>query len=68
MKPSAAMASLLAWDGAEAAARLLPGPLANAPLKLRRRWAQTAAAEPVLVRRVHHMGEAFLKAPQRLTA
>lgn len=68
MKPSAAMAGLMAWDGAEAAARLLPGPLAKAPLKLRRRWAHTAAAEPVLTRRVQRMGEAFLKAPQRLSA
>lgn len=68
MKPSAAMAGLMAWDSAEAAARLLPGPLAKAPLKLRRRWAHTAAAEPVLTRRVKRMGEAFLKAPQRLSA
>ncbi|WP_306015495.1 GNAT family N-acetyltransferase [Oceanicaulis sp. MMSF_3324] len=68
MTPSLAMAGLLAWDSAEAAARLLPGPLSKAPLKLRRRWAQTAAAEPVLSRRVRRMGEAFLKAPQRLTA
>lgn len=68
MKPSAAMAGLLAWDSAEAACKILPGPLSRAPLKLRRRWAHTAAAEPVLTRRVKRMGEAFLKAPQRLTA
>ena len=68
MKPSAAMASLLAWDSAETACKILPGPLSKAPLKLRRRWAHTAAAEPALARRVKRMGEAFLKAPQRLNA
>lgn len=68
MKPSAAMAGLTVWDGAEAVSKVLPAPFSQAPLKLRRRWAHTAAAEPALARRVKRMGEAFLKAPQRLTA
>jgi hypothetical protein len=62
------MAGLTVWDGAEAVSKVLPAPFSQAPLKLRRRWAHTAAAEPALARRVKRMGEAFLKAPQRLTA
>ncbi|TRO96909.1 GNAT family N-acetyltransferase [Glycocaulis profundi] len=43
---------------AEELARVLPGALSAAPAKLRRRWAQTAAFEPALSRRIALMGEA----------
>lgn len=66
MAPSLAAASLTAWDGAEQVAKVLPAPLDRAPAKLRRRWAQTAAAEPALSARLRRMAEAFGNAPQRL--
>jgi len=57
-----------AWEGVEQACRALPAPFKRAPLKLRRRWAQTTAAEPRLTGQARRMASAFANAPKRLTA
>ncbi len=56
------------WEMAEQLGTVLPGPLASAPLKLRRRWAQTAAIEPAYGARLKRFAAAFAEAPKRLTA
>lgn len=56
------------WEMAEQVGSVLPGPLSNAPLKLRRRWAQTAAIEPDYAPRLKRFAAAFAEAPKRLTA
>ena len=58
LAPGFAAARVGGWEFAERAGRALPGSLAEAPAKLRRRWAQTAAFEPDLSRRLARMGEA----------
>lgn len=63
-----AAARVAGWELAEAASLILPGPLANAPLKLRRRWSQTASIEPDLGSRLKRFAGAFAAAPRRLTA
>ena len=55
---SMAAAGIAGWEIAEAVTRRLPAPLAQVPAKLRRRWAQTAAFEPDMARRLTRMGEA----------
>jgi CelD/BcsL family acetyltransferase involved in cellulose biosynthesis len=54
------------WEMAEQLGGALPGPLAAAPLKLRRRWAQTAAIEPGYVPRLKRFAAAFADAPKRI--
>jgi hypothetical protein len=56
------------WERAERIGAVLPGPLAAAPVKLRRRWAQTAAIEPDFGPRLARFAAAFAQAPKRLTA
>lgn len=55
---SMAAAGIAGWEIAEAVTRRLPAPLSQVPAKLRRRWAQTAAFEPDMARRLARMGEA----------
>lgn len=61
-------ARLVGWDWAEQAGAYLPGPLAKAPVKLRRRWSHTAAVEPRHGARLARFAAAFAAAPKRLTA
>lgn len=68
LQPGLKAAGLKTWDAAEAIATSLPGPLARAPLKLRRRWAQAAASEPALSDKIKRMAQAFASTPQRLSA
>ena len=56
------------WEMAEQLGEVLPGPLAAAPVKLRRRWAHTAAIEPDFGPRLARFAAAFAHAPKRLTA
>ena len=63
-----AAARVAGWDLAEKAGSILPGPLAAAPLKLRRRWAQTAAIETTAPERFKRFAAAFAAAPKRLAA
>lgn len=63
-----AAARVAGWELAEAAGSVLPGPLAAAPMKLRRRWSQTAAFEPGYAARLTRFAHAFTAAPKRLTA
>lgn len=46
LRPGIASFGIRAWETAEAAARILPERLAEAPARLRRRWAQVSAFEP----------------------
>lgn len=55
---SLAAAGIAGWDFAESIAARLPRPLADAPARLRRRWAQTSAFEPDLRRRLMLMRQA----------
>ena len=55
---SLAAAGITGWEIAEAITARLPRPLADAPARLRRRWAQTSAFEPDLGRRLARMREA----------
>ncbi|MEO1040166.1 MAG: GNAT family N-acetyltransferase [Pseudomonadota bacterium] len=56
---SLAAARIAAGEATELTASLLPGRLREAPVKLRRRWAQISAFEPAMSRSVTRMGEAF---------
>ena len=58
LAPGVTAAGVAAWETAEALARVLPGKLSTAPVKLRRRWAQTCAFERCSRRRLALMGEA----------
>ncbi len=58
LAPGVTAAGVAAWESAEALARLLPSGLSAAPVKLRRRWAQTCAFERCSRRRLALMGEA----------
>ncbi len=55
------------WEMAEQLGAMLPGPLAAAPVKLRRRWSHTAAIEPDYAARLARFAAAFAHAPKRLT-
>ncbi|WP_199200589.1 GNAT family N-acetyltransferase [Alkalicaulis satelles] len=66
MRPCMAAAGAGFWSLAEAAGGVLPEPLSSAPVKLRRRWSHTAAAEPAFPSRVKRMASAFASAPRRL--
>lgn len=55
---SLAAAGIAGWEMAEAVTARLPARLAGVPGRLRRRWAQTAAFEPDMVRRIARMSEA----------
>ena len=68
LAPGLAAARVAGWEIAEKAGAALPGPLAAAPLKLRRRWSQTAAIEPGYGRRLKRFAQAFASMPKRLTA
>ncbi len=68
LAPGLAAARVAGWEMAEAAGAILPGPLSAAPLKLRRRWSQTACIEPDYPARLRRFAEAFAAAPRRLTA
>jgi len=68
LRPGVAAAGAGLWAMAEAASAMLPEPLASAPVRLRRRWAHTAAIEPDLSGRVRRMAGAFAYAPRRLAA
>ena len=68
LQPGFAGARVAAWEIAEAAGALLPGRLAAAPAKLRRRWAQTAAIAPCYRARMRLMANAVAAAPKRLGA
>ncbi len=68
LSPGFASARVAAWEIAEAAGALLPGPLGRAPAKLRRRWAQSAAVAPAYSQRIALMAEAFAAAPRRAAA
>lgn len=63
-----AAARVAGWELAEKAGSVLPGPLAAAPLKLRRRWAQTAAIETSPTDRMKRFAAAFAAAPRRIAA
>lgn len=62
LNPGLAAARVTAWEATVAASRVLPGPFADAPLKLRRRWSQAAAFEPALSAKLARMGEAVTSA------
>ncbi len=66
LAPGMAAARIAGWEIAEAAGAVLPGPLAAAPLKLRRRWSQTASIETDFGPRLKRFAEAFAAAPKRL--
>lgn len=68
LQPSLKAAGLKTWDAAEAMAAPLPGPFSQVPLKLRRRWSQAAASEPVLSNKLKRMAQAFANTSQRLSA
>jgi CelD/BcsL family acetyltransferase involved in cellulose biosynthesis len=68
LTPGLAAARVAGWEIAEAAGAVLPGPLAAAPLKLRRRWSQAAAVEPGYGPRLRRFAAAFAAAPKRITA
>lgn len=61
-------ARVTGWEIAEKAGAILPGPLAAAPVKLRRRWSHTAAVEPSYAARLLRFAAAFADAPKRLIA
>ncbi|XBQ16483.1 MAG: GNAT family N-acetyltransferase [Oceanicaulis sp.] len=68
LQPGFAGARVAAWELAEAAGAILPGPLGAAPVKLRRRWAQSAALAPAYAERLKLMAGAFAAAPKRIAA
>lgn len=68
LSPGLASARVAVWELAEAAGAVLPGRLGQAPAKLRRRWAQSAAVAPAYPQRLALMAEAFAAAPRRITA
>lgn len=68
LAPGLAAARIAGWEIAEAAGSVLPGPLAAAPKKLRRRWSQTASIEPSFGPRLKRFAEAFAAAPKRIAA
>jgi len=68
LRPGVAAAGAGLWAMAESMSAILPEPLASAPVRLRRRWAHTAAIEQELAGRVRRMAGAFASAPRRLTA
>ena len=68
LSPGFAAARVAGWEMAEAAGAVLPGALSVAPVKLRRRWSQTASIEQSALQRVKRFAEAFTAAPRRLGA
>lgn len=68
LRPGMTAARVAGWEFAEQAGAILPGPLAKAPAKLRRRWAQTAAIEPDYAARLMRFAAAFAEAPKRIAA
>jgi CelD/BcsL family acetyltransferase involved in cellulose biosynthesis len=66
LSPGLAGARVAAWEIAEAAAAVLPGRLGQAPARLRRRWAQSAAVAPKYAQRIALMAEAIAAAPKRI--
>jgi CelD/BcsL family acetyltransferase involved in cellulose biosynthesis len=68
LAPGLAAARVAGWEMAESAGAVLPGPLAAAPLKLRRRWSQTASIETEFGPRLKRFAQAFAAAPRRLSA
>jgi len=68
LRAGPAAARVAAWELAEAVGGRMPGVLGAAPLKLRRRWAQTAAVEAGFAGRMKRMAGAFAAAPRRLAA
>ncbi len=68
LRPGVTAARVAGWELAEQAGAILPGPLSKAPIKLRRRWAQTAAIEPDYGARLMRFAVAFAQAPKRIAA
>jgi len=62
--PSYAALGLRSWDVAEHCAKILPGKLAELPVRARRRWSQVSAFEPDMAARLRTFAKFFRNPPK----